>query len=410
MGDRINLCMLAPDFIPVWGGVGSYTVELLKALPENINLHVVTLRRNIPGWSGKEYNSETLNSILHRPINIHYLSTSKETFFYNLAFQIACLRQVPSLHRKYHFDIVHSHLCHMPDVFLKLLGKLPVPTVVTVHGTIQVLRSHAILARSMFGGLESSESSILHFYPIIELLQQKYVRAVDRLIAVSKATKKLAVENFRVNEERVSLVYNGVDTRLFSPANKYQLERRYSKPTVVYIGRVIAKKGIPILIDAIPEVLRSYPETQFLFVGGGNIDFYRDKMLRIGIPKKNYTFIGHIGYFERSKILQEATVFVNPSFFENFSISILEAMSSGCAVIACNVGGNPELINSEENGILTPPFDSESLGRSIIALLENESSNRKMGVEARKTIERSFSSKACAEKTSEVYKQTINHL
>ena len=409
MGDRINLCMLAPEFFPVWGGVGSYTVELLKSLPENVNLHVVTLKRDIPGWSGKEYSSQHISSILNRPINIHYLSMSKETFLYNLPFQIACLRQIPSLHREHHFDIIHSHLCHMPDVFLKLLVRLPVPTVLTVHGTIQMLRGHAILARSMFGGLESSESSILNFYPIIELLQQKYVKKVDRLIAVSKATKKFAVEDLKVSEERVSLVYNGVDTKLFNLPNNDRLETKYSKPTVVYIGRVIAKKGIDVLIDAMPEVLRSCPETQFVFVGGGNVEFYRNKIVGLGIPEKNYVFLGHLGYYERSKILQEATVFVNPSFFENFSISILEAMSSGCAVIACNVGGNPELINVGKNGLLVPAFDSTNLGKSIVALLEDESLNRKMGTEARKTIEESFSSKICAEVTYEVYKQTINH-
>ena len=82
MSDRINLCMLAPEFFPVWGGVGSYTVELLKSLPENVDIHVVTLRRDIPGFSGREYTSEGISSILNRPIQIHYIAASKETFSY----------------------------------------------------------------------------------------------------------------------------------------------------------------------------------------------------------------------------------------------------------------------------------------------------------------------------------------
>jgi glycosyltransferase involved in cell wall biosynthesis len=350
MSNQINLCMLAPEFIPVWGGVGSYIVELIKSLPENVTIHVVTLKRDIPGFSGKEYTNEGISSILNRPVQIHYVTTSKETFSYNLPFQIACLRKIPSLHKKYHFDIMHSHLCHMPDVFLKLFTRTPIPTVLTVHGTIQSLRNHALLARSMFGGLESSENSILNFYPVIEFLQQNYVKQVDRLITVSKATTRLAINDLKVNPNKISLIYNGVDTQLFDLPSKSQLEQRYSKPTVVYIGRVIAKKGINVLISAMPVVLRSFPDTQFLFVGGGNIPFYREMILKLGITAKNFSFVGHLGYFERSKILKEATVFVNPSFFENFSISILEAMSSGCASIACNVGGNPELIQSGQNG------------------------------------------------------------
>jgi len=409
MSDRINLCMLAPEFFPVWGGVGSYTIELLKSLPETVDIHVVTLERDIAGFSGREYTSKGISAILNRPILIHYIASSNDTFSYNLSFQIACLRKLPSLHKKYHFDIMHSHLCHMPDVFLKLLVGIKIPTVLTIHGTIQSLRDHALLARSMFGGLESSENSILNFYPAIELLQQNYVKRVDRFIAVSKATKTLAINDLKVNEEKINIVYNGVDTQLFKPPNKNQQKQRYSKHTVVYIGRVIAKKGINVLINAIPEVLRSFPDTQFLFVGGGNVPFYREMMLKMRIPEKNFSFIGHLGYFERSKILQEATVFVNPSFFENCSISILEAMSSGCASLACNVGGNPELINTGKNGLLVSPFNPKKLAESIICLLENETYNRNMGTAARKTIEESFSSKICAEQTCEVYKQTLDN-
>lgn len=399
--------MLAPEFFPVWGGVGSYTVELIKSLPENIEIHVVTLKRNIPGFSGKEYSNEDVSTILNRQLHIHYISTSTETFSYNLAFQMACLRKIPSLHVKCHFDIIHSHLCHMPDVFLKLFVRMPIPTVLTIHGTIQSLRSHALLARSMFGGLESSESSILNFYPAIEFLQQNYVKRVDSLIAVSKATKALAMHDLKVKEEKIGIIYNGVDTQLFYPPSQSQQEQRYRRPTVVYIGRVIAKKGLNVLIESIPEVLKSFPDCQFIFVGGGNVSYYKQMMINLGVEEKNFSFIGHLGYYERSKILQEATVFVNPSFFENFSISILEAMSCGCAVIACSVGGNPELIRTGENGILVPPFDHKAFATAIKSLLGDVATNKRLGIIARESVEKSFSLKKCAEETCGMYKKTI---
>jgi glycosyltransferase involved in cell wall biosynthesis len=400
--------MLAPEFFPVWGGTGSYIVELIKFLPRNVDIHVITLKRDIPGTSNC-FNDNDISSIIDRPIEIHYLSTSKETFFYNLPFQIACLRKIPSLHKKYKFDIVHSHLCHMPDVFLQLFNKIRVPTVLTVHGTIQMLRDHALIARSLFSDLEWSENSILLFYPIIRLLQQNYVKHVSRLIAVSNATKELAVKHLNVGEERISLVYNGVDTKLFCSPRENKLERKYLRPTVVYIGRLIAKKGINVLIEAVPEVLRFFPEAQFLFVGGGNVPLYREMMIRMGIPEKNFSFIGHVGYFERPKILREATVFVNPSFFENCSLSILEAMSCSRAVVACDVGGNPEIIESGKNGLLVPAFDGKSLAKSIVSLLENENFNKEIGREARRTVERSFSSATFAEETYNIYQQTLNN-
>ena len=146
-----------------------------------------------------------VDAIVKRALEVHYLTSSSETFFYNLSFQLACLRKVPILHKKYNFDIMHSHMCQMPDVYLKLFTRLNIPTVVTIHGTIQMLRDHAIIARDLFHDLESGEKSILRFYPVISQLQQFYVKRVSRFIAVSKITKELAIEHFGVDPRQNKL-------------------------------------------------------------------------------------------------------------------------------------------------------------------------------------------------------------
>ncbi len=404
-----TLCMLAPEFIPVWGGTGSYTVELVKSLPHKMDIHVVTLKRDVgASVSSPSSIDNNVDAIVKRPLKVHYLTKSSETFFYNLPFQLACTAKIPLLHKKYHFDIMHSHMCQMPDVYLKLLNQLRIPTVVTIHGTIQMLRDHAIIARDLFHDLESGEKSILRFYPVISQLQQLYVKRVSRFIAVSKITKELAVEHFGVDPNKISLVYNGVDVNLFRMPDESELLIRYSSPKIVYVGRIISKKGIDVLIKAMPGTLKSFPNACFVFVGGGNISYYKDMIRNMGIPEKNYLFTGHMGYLERAKIFREATVFVNPSFFENCSISILEAMSSGCAVVASNVGGNPELIQSGKNGLLVRAFDDKEFAQAIISLLKNEGFNGMIGKEARRTVERSFSSSKCAENTYEVYRQTFD--
>ena len=400
--------MLAPEFIPVWGGTGSYTVELVKSLPSTINIHVVTLKRDVGLAANSSSIDNNVDAIVKRPLQVHYLTKSKETFFYNFPFQLACTTKVPLLHKKYGFDIMHSHMCHMPDVYLKLINQLHIPTVVTIHGTIQMLRDHAIIARDLFHDLESGEKSILRFYPVISQLQQLYVKRISRFIAVSQKTKELAVEHFGVDQSKISLVYNGVDVDLFHMPDEAELFTRYSVPTIVYVGRIISKKGMDILIKAMPEVLQSFPNARFVFVGGGNISLYKKMISDMGISEKNFLFTGHMGYLERAKVFREATVFVNPSFFENCSISILEAMSSGCTVIASNVGGNPELIQSGKNGLLVRVFDSKDFARAITSLLRDENLNHDLGKAARKSVEKSFSSTKCAEETYKVYKQTLN--
>jgi glycosyltransferase involved in cell wall biosynthesis len=399
--------MLAPEFVPVWGGTGSYTVELVKSLPSKIDIHVVTVKRDVGVSASGPSIDNNVNAIVKRPLKVHYLTKSSETFFYNLPFQLACTARIPVLHKKYNFDIMHSHMCQMPDVYLKLLNQMKIPTVVTIHGTIQMLRDHAIIARDLFHDLESGEKSILRFYPVISQLQRLYVKKVSRFIAVSKKTKELAVDHFGVDPDKISLVYNGVDVNLFRMSDESELLTRYSNPKIVYVGRIISKKGIDILIKAMPETLKSFPEACFVFVGGGNISLYKEMIKNKGISEKNYLFTGHMGYLERSRVFREATVFVNPSFFENCSISILEAMSSGCAVIASNVGGNPELIQSGKNGLLVRAFDDKGFAQAIISVLKDECLNGKIGKEARRTVEKSFSSSKCADDTFEVYKQTL---
>ena len=405
--DRLTLCMIAPEFIPVWGGTGSYTVELIKHLPRNVDVHIVTLKRSIPGMSKSRLVDNSVNSIIDRPTEIHYVSASKETFFYNLAFQIACFRKIPRLQRKYKFDIIHSHCPHTPDVFLQLLNKNHVPTVVTVHSTITTHKNVTLMTGSRFSDLEWSEKYTLLFYPVVRLLHQNYVKHISRFIAVSNATKKLIIKHLNIEAERINVVYNGVDTKLLCSPKKNEMEKKFSRPTVVYVGRMMAKKGVHILIKAMSDVIRHVPQTRFLFVGGGNISLYKKMIEKRAIPEKNFSFVGHVGYFERSKILGEATVFVNPSFFENCSLSILEAMSCGTAVVASDVGGNPEIIESGKNGILVPPSNDRMLAKSIVSLLEDENFNKKIGKEARRTVEKRFSSEKTAKETCRIYKQLV---
>jgi len=398
--------MITPEFLPVWGGTGSYAIELIKHLPKNVDIHVVTLKRSIPGVA--EIDSEDIfDSILNRTIKIHYVSTAKETFFYNLPFQIACLRDVPRLHRKYKFDIIHSQHCHMPDVFLQLARRIRVPNVVTVHNTIAELKEGEAASGRRFGDLEWSEKQVITFYPVLRFLELLYARHVSKFIAVSNSAKTGIIKYLKVKAERISTVYNGVDTRLFRQPRKNETEKKFSRPTVVYMGRIMAKKGIGVLIEAMSDIIKHFPQTHFLFVGGGNIPFYIKMIEKRRIPRKNFSFIGQVGYFERPKILTKATVFVNPSFYENCSISILEAMSCKAAVVANDIRGNREIIKSGKNGILIPPCHSETLSESIVSLLRDEYLNRKLGERARKTVESSFSSQKNASETYKVYKQIL---
>jgi glycosyltransferase involved in cell wall biosynthesis len=405
--DTISLCLIAPEFLPVWGGTGSYVVELLKYLPKEVEAHVVTLRRQTPDASKNVSIKNDSKSVLNRDIDIHYISDAEDTFNYNLGFQFACFRKIPKLHKEFKFDVLHSQFGHMSDILIQLAGRIRVPNVATVHGTIALLNEVSSKVSCHFRELERSERQVKMFYPELRALELLYSKYVSEFIAVSKITKYRILKDLSADPERIHTVYNGVDPYLFKAPSEEDMERKYSEPTVVYMGRIMAKKGLTVLIRAMPRILNEQPDVRFVFIGGGSVPFYRDVIRRMKISERNFTFLGQLGYFERQEFLRKATVFVNPSFFELCSLSILEAMSSGASVVASDVGGNPEIISSGKDGLLFSQSDHEELADKVIMLVKDENLAKEIGKEARRTVERSFTSERCARETCEIYRRMI---
>lgn len=163
---------------------------------------------------------------------ISIMSQLLETFFYNLAFQIRCLAEIPLLAKKYGFDLIHSHMSHMPDVLAELLNLVRVPTVVTVHSTIRMQTESISLDNYDVGELEWSEKNALLLSPIIHFLQRNYVKHISKFIAVSKTTRDLMQEQLNVKPEKITVVHNGVDTRLFSPPQTPMMRRKNTQNTM----------------------------------------------------------------------------------------------------------------------------------------------------------------------------------
>lgn len=136
------MCLVAPEFIPLWGGTGSYGVQLVQNLPKEMEIHVVTLRRVLRSSNNDDVVGQPdLIPSLTDNIHVHYISTANDTFFYNLGFQLSCLREIPKLHHKYNFSIIHSHHCHMPDILLQLMHTLRIPTITTVHNMFMWMKT-----------------------------------------------------------------------------------------------------------------------------------------------------------------------------------------------------------------------------------------------------------------------------
>ncbi len=395
--------ILAPEFVPVWGGVGSHILDLVSHLPDDVEVCVITVRRRIPGTSEYMDKKEIINEV-GRDIDLVELATAKETFLYNAKFQFNCFREVPSIIKEKKIDILHSHFPHMSDLLLKYT-KFNHPSITTVHttigGQVEATRSSGL----NFSELEHSERMTLILSPFLKIVERSYIKRTKNFIAVSKWIGNILKLHYRVDGE-IYVVPNGVDPNVFAPRNT---QKSSDLPVVLFTGRLISAKGIQYLIDAMEKVI-SEVKTRFVFVGGGDPTPYIKRIERKGISRKYYDFLGYIK--ERSQLISVynmADVYVAPTLYENLPIRILEAMACEKPVIATSVCAIPEVIKHGDNGWLIPPADTKSLEDALITLLKDEDLRRKLGKRARKTVVENFNWKKIARDTVNVYERVLKN-
>ncbi len=399
----MRLAFLAPEFLPTWGGVGIYSFELVKGLCKykDLEIHVITPKR------GENYDSSKISEFFGDKIIIHNISKANDDFFYNLSFQLKLLERFSGLNKKYKFDLVHAaNLVHMPDIYLKFI-KLDIPSVTTIHTTLKSQTHFDGKTRLNKEYAEDTKVERLTslFYPYIRFLERVYLKKTENFIAVSNWIKSFIEEE----NKNIEVIHNGIDLNRFSPRNKPEGFRSLDdidKPLVLYSGRLLALKGIKVLINSIKTILKK-EDVYFVFAGSGDVKRW-ERLLKINnISNKNYKFLGYVDYEKMHNLYLRSDIFVLPSFTESFPLTILEAMSCKIPVIASNVGGVSEIIESSKDGMLVRPGDSKQLMNNILEILNNDRLRNKITTNGRKKIEKNFDSRIMAEKTKRFYERVL---
>jgi len=401
----MKIVLLAPEFLPVWGGVGTYVVELIRNFPRDVEVHVMTPFRK--GIGGSELSSADYDfgEMFHDNVHVHFVSTASDTFWYNAKFQLGVARELKRLVKRETPDLVHSNAAHMPDLLVDPRG-LGVPIVTTIHTTLE--GQLASVKDAPLSDLEFSEKMTRLMAPILLALEGHYYRHRHHFITVSHIGKKTVSREKRIPAERIRVIYNGVDASRFSPSNRKMAEALLPDVSdvdavkVLYLSRLIGKKGIYVLLRAIPRVLKRV-DAHFIFAGPGLKPDFEGH----GIPRGSYSYLGYISEEQKRALHALADVFVLPSFYENFPISILEAMASGTPPVSTPVGGIPEMITPGYNGVLVPQRDAASLADALVRLIESDTLRRKMGRNARDTVLEKFTWRKTADSTLEYYREIL---
>lgn len=173
---------------------------------------------------------------------------------------------------------------------------------------------------------------------------------------------------------------------------------------VAIVGRIIYDKGVTYIADAIKKITDK--KIKFIFIGDEPRELNLADTLTSEIEENRVFFLGKQDNV--LSILNECDVFLFATLHENLSNALLEACSLGLAIIATNVGGNPEVIKHEYNGLLIPPANSEKIAESVLTLAKDKDKRQKLGELAKKNANEMFSQELLLHRLENVYHEMNN--
>jgi glycosyltransferase involved in cell wall biosynthesis len=237
------------------------------------------------------------------------------------------------------------------------------------------------------------------------------MRRANAITAVSKFQARELGKDLALPESEIHVIPNPISPALLQQALA-QPRTEPPKPVVLYTGRIESNKGSLELLQSIDQVAAQFPSVEYLLAGGrhNSID---DRSLATTIgtngTRKRVQLLGHVPWQDLADLYRRASVFVMPSHYETFGISVIEAMAFGLPVVATNVGGLPEVVEDGVTGILVPPKDSQALGEAIVRLLRDPDLSTRLGRAGRERVRSEFTVDRIVAQTLEVYQSVIRN-
>lgn len=363
--DNIGVAVITSLFHPYYGGAERQIERLAEALSSRgVKYYVLTRRLN--GLKPFEYlHIVPVHRVFATRMSSGLLSTL--TFFLS-----SCLFFIAHTNITRKVRILQADADH-PGLVAVIVGKFfKKKVIIRMRGTRQ---------------LEGIKNSLF-----IRILFNIISRLSDVIVVQYNQIDDLRL--LGVDDSKIYLIPNGVDTKYFKKSDVKTREhfraRMGFKNSVIglYIGRLDPIKGLDLLLKALPNVVRTFPQFQLIIVGSGPYgDYLKNLAKDLGIDE-HIVFIGSTQNVKR--YYEVANMFLLPSRSEGISNALLEAMSMELAVIATAVGGTPEVIRNLENGCLVTP-SSDAMAEKLFLLITNRYLRNRLGKAARKTVIENYS-------------------
>ena len=345
-GSPVKVCLVSPyDFVHP-GGVSEHVRHLADELRRRD--HYVTILapssrvaddHGIPGFVriGRSVPVRGNGSVARIALSFHLV------------------RRVRSLLDREDFDVVHYHEPLVPG--------LPITTL-RLHRGANVGTFHAMARRNLG-----------YYYGRPFLL--RYFHRLHGLICVSEPAREFISHYFTGD---YTIVPNGIDGGCFRPDLPPLPELRgEGAATILFVGRMEQRKGLPILLAAYAQLRRQRAGCRLVIVGDGPMRWaYERQCEATGVP--DVTFLGHVPADVLPRIYASADVFCSPATGrESFGIVLLEAMASGVPVVASAIPGFSQVVDPGGDGLLVPPGKPEAFALALESLIADPGLRRSMG-------------------------------
>ncbi|MEM7044066.1 MAG: glycosyltransferase family 4 protein [Pseudomonadota bacterium] len=281
-------------------------------------------------------------------------------------------------------DVVHIHVSMGASIPRKSL----LARIAFLFGKPVVMHTH--------GGAFAEQ------FPTMPGLLQTFIRSsfrrCDAVITLAETWRRFYIETLGIEPERALILKNPV--RLPDDLPEHPSA---SSVHLLYLGMMSKPKGAFDLIDAMAALDQADLSGLHLTMAGhGEVDEARAKVAAFGLDR-TITVHGWIDAEERDRLLAQTQVFILPSHFEGLPMALLEAMSFKIAPIATPVGGIPDILKHDDNGLLVPPGDQAALAAAIKRLASDNGLRKRLGERARASVE-PYSAGGYAEALVDIYR------
>ncbi len=284
------------------------------------------------------------------------------------------LQVVRKLHLSNPIDVIHAHSplpCGHAAALIK--RELGIPFAVTVHGLDAYSTRQAVGIAGKW----------------CERVSRMVFAAASQVICVSDLVRQQLAPDQR-NSDSIQVIYNGVDSQLFSPTNENHRSSGGRSGKILSVGSLIPTKGHELLLRAVGKLREAFPAVRCEIIGEGVERGRLEAAARSLKISDQIQFRGRQSRAEVAEAMKRCAVFALPSGYEALGCVYLEAMSSGRPAIGCRGQGIEEIIEHGKDGWLVEPGNLDDLIEALSVLLQQPEMGISMGDLARKKILRNF--------------------